>query len=95
MHAPADPNRSEDATIAVVCRLFARYAEVVGQEAFTIDLPGGATVSDAVARLRQVATNGSQLPVQPLVALNQEHVLADHVLAHGDELALLPPLAGG
>jgi len=87
--------RSQTGEIAVICRLFARYAEVVGREEVRIELPARATVGDAVARLREVVPNGSQLPERPLVALNREQVLADHALADGDELALLPPLAGG
>jgi molybdopterin converting factor small subunit len=95
MQVHDEPIRSESGNIAVICRLFARYAEVVGREEFRIELPVGATVGEAVARLREMMPNGSQLPERPLVAVNREHVLANRVLANGDELAFLPPLAGG
>lgn len=68
---------------------------MLGGETFSLDLPAGATVADAVSRLRSGVDNGHLLPERPMVALNLEHVLADRVLADGDELALLPPLAGG
>lgn len=79
----------------VRCRLFARYAEVLGTDEVTLELPGAPVVADAVARLRRELTNGHLLPERPLVALNREHVLPSRPLRDGDELALLPPLAGG
>jgi molybdopterin converting factor small subunit len=84
-----------DAHITVTCRLFARYAETVGLEECELELPVGATVREAVASLRRVVPNGSSIPEQPLVALNKQQVLPDHVLLDGDQLGLLPPLAGG
>ncbi|UCG85034.1 MAG: MoaD/ThiS family protein [Gemmatimonadota bacterium] len=82
-------------SISVRCRLFARYAEIVGQDEVTLSLQRDATVAQAVAVLRQSVPDGARLPEQPMVAVNQEHALAGQVLADGDEIALLPPLAGG
>jgi len=81
--------------ISVRCRLFARYAEIVGQEEVTLELRRNTTVGQAVDVLRQRVPNGDRLPERPMVAVNQEHALAGHVLDDGDEMALLPPLAGG
>lgn len=81
--------------ITVTVRTFARYAELLGCEEITLALPEGATVQDAVERVRTSVPNGVALPARPLAAVNREHVLADAPLADGDELALLPPLAGG
>ncbi len=82
-------------TIAVRIRLFARYSEVSGTESVSLELPAGATVADAVQQVRARIPNGNLLPKRPLAAVNLEHVLADRRLSDGDELALLPPLAGG
>lgn len=82
-------------TISVRCLLFARYAEMVGHSEVTAELQPNASVADAVRLLRGGVPNGTQLPERPLVAVNQSHVLHDHRLRDGDELALLPPLAGG
>jgi len=79
----------------VRCRLFARYAEVAGVEDVELDVPGPATVRDAVALLRGRLPQGHLLPAHPLVARNRAHALAGDLLADGDELAILPPLAGG
>ena len=81
--------------IHVRCRLFARYAELTGVTEVDVHLPSPATVADAVAHLRARIPNGRQLPERPLVAVNLEHALAGRVLEDGDEMDLLPPLAGG
>jgi molybdopterin converting factor small subunit len=83
------------AALRVRCRLFARYAEVVGRDEVTIELPPGAVVSDALAALRRTVRGADRLPTTPLVAINLRHVLPGTPLQDGDELALLPPLAGG
>ncbi|HEX9729839.1 MAG TPA: MoaD/ThiS family protein [Gemmatimonadales bacterium] len=81
--------------LRIRCRLFARYAELLGRDEVTVELPAPAVVSDAVRRLRDVLPEGRLLPERPLVAVNQRHVLPGEPLADGDELALFPPLAGG
>jgi molybdopterin synthase catalytic subunit len=81
--------------LAVDCLLFGRYAELLGTERVALELAQAATVADAVQQLRGTHPNGERLPPSPLVAVNREHVGHDRVLANGDELALLPPLAGG
>lgn len=82
-------------SIRVRVRLFAQYAELVGSDLATVELPPDATVADAVSALRRHVANGHLLPQRPLAARNLAHVLPDQRLADGDELALLPPLAGG
>jgi molybdopterin synthase catalytic subunit len=81
--------------VRVRCRLFARYAEVMGVEEVELEVPRPATVADAVALLRSRLPRGQLLPAHPLVARNRVHALAGDALADGDELAILPPLAGG
>ena len=74
--------------------LFARYAEVLGTDALTFELPESATVADLVSALRR-APGGNALPPRPLCAVNLVQVGATASLADGDEVAILPPLAGG
>jgi molybdopterin converting factor small subunit len=38
---------------------------------------------------------GDRLPPDPLAAVNRVHAFADHPVEDGDEVAFLPPLAGG
>ena len=82
-------------SITVRCLLFARYAEVAGVSEVTLELPNPSTVADAVTFLRARIPRGGLLPEHPLVALNAIHALSSEELHQGDELALLPPLAGG
>ena len=82
-------------SVSVRCRLFGRYAELLGRNEVALALASPATADDAVQALRNTAPRGDQLPVAPLVAVNLQHVGGEHVLADGDEVALLPPLAGG
>ncbi len=73
---------------------FARYAELLGGHDLDVELATPATVADLIAALRMLP-GGAALPAAPLVAVNLN--LADHStpVAAGDEVALLPPLAGG
>ena len=81
-----------DVTVRVL--LFASYAESLGGEAMDLTLPSPATVADVVSRLRRLP-GGQSLPPKPLCARNLAHAgQADPVTA-GDEIAILPPLAGG
>jgi molybdopterin converting factor small subunit len=36
-----------------------------------------------------------RLPPEPLVAVNERYARRDHVLVAGDEVAIIPPVAGG
>ncbi len=74
--------------------LFGRYAELLGSEELALSLPEGGTVSDAIEQLRQ-RPGGQQLPSRLFAAVNTEQVPGSRPLRDGDELALLPPLAGG
>ena len=74
--------------------LFASYAERLGDEAIELTLPSPATVADVVSHIRR-RPGGQSLPSKPLCARNLTHVGQDDPVATGDEIAILPPLAGG
>jgi molybdopterin converting factor small subunit len=74
--------------------LFASYADRLGLESVRVALPVLATVADALAHVRSLP-GGEQLPPRPLCAVNLAHARLDTRLTEGDEVALLPPLAGG
>jgi molybdopterin converting factor small subunit len=80
--------------LSVRVLLFASYAEILGFDAIELVLDSPATVGDAVERLRALP-GGERLPQRLLCALNLSQTKADAPLAPGDELAILPPLAGG
>jgi molybdopterin converting factor small subunit len=94
MHS-GDELASTAGTITIECRFFARYAELLGRDVLPLELPQPATVADAVRELRSTLPLADVLPERPLAAVNREHAPLEGRLAHGDELAFLPPLAGG
>jgi molybdopterin converting factor small subunit len=74
--------------------LFASFAERLGLETVRLSLPALATVADALDHVRSLP-GGERIPPRPLCAVNLTHAALDTPLSEGDELALLPPLAGG
>lgn len=78
----------------VALRLFASYADALGTRSMSVTLPDGAIVGDAVAYVRALP-GAERLPPAPLVAVNAEYAPLDRRLSAGDEVALIPPVAGG
>ncbi len=80
---------------AVRVRLFALYAEQLGRDELRVEVALPATVAEIVAHIKATEQGAERLPDVPLAAVNMEHVRGDHVVHPGDELSLMPPLAGG
>lgn len=74
--------------------LFATYRDLAGTESVEIELPPGSTAADLVARLRSLR-GLDVLPAEPALAVNQAYAPLSTGLFDGDEVALLPPVAGG
>ncbi|MBV9879941.1 MAG: MoaD/ThiS family protein [Gemmatirosa sp.] len=74
--------------------LFASYADALGAPSIDVALPAGGTVDDLVRAVRALP-GARSVPPQPLVAVNLAYASGDRVLADGDEVALIPPVAGG
>jgi molybdopterin converting factor subunit 1 len=75
-------------------RLFASFAELFGAPQLKLILPRGSTVAELASAIQSLPA-GASLPDKLVVAVNQSYVKADTVLAPGDEIALIPPVAGG
>lgn len=73
---------------------FALYRDLAGTPELYIDLSPGATAAELVADLRSRAGLG-RLPRSPVVAVNRDLSDLSATLSEGDEVALLPPVAGG
>ncbi len=80
--------------MSVTVLLFASYADALGASSLRLDLPVDATVADVLARLR-ARPGAERLPPSPLVAVNQRYATAASVVRAGDEVAVIPPVAGG
>lgn len=75
-------------------QLFASYAEALGGPTIDLRLPPGSKVSDLLECIRSLPA-GSVLPRAPRVAINRSFASSEQVILADDEIALIPPVAGG
>jgi molybdopterin converting factor subunit 1 len=80
--------------IRVTSLFFAAYRDVLGTAEAEVELPEGASVGDLVQIIRN-RPGGDGIPASPAVAVNQEYSRPDRRLRDGDEVAFIPPVAGG
>jgi molybdopterin converting factor subunit 1 len=73
--------------------LFASYAEALGAPSVALTMREGSSVDDVLNAVRAMAP-GRGLP-PALVAVNQEYASPRQVVIAGDEVAIIPPVAGG
>lgn len=78
----------------VEVRLFAFLRELAGTGSVEIDLAEGATVSDLLEAVRSLP-GLSRMPGGTAVAVGREYAAPDRTLLDGDDVALIPPVAGG
>ncbi len=71
-------------------RLFAGLRERAGVSELELELPEGAVVADALARMQSVTAG-----VGVVMAVNREYAGDEQTLRAGDEIALIPPVSGG
>jgi molybdopterin synthase sulfur carrier subunit len=81
--------------MSVPVLLFASYADVFGTRRLQVPVNTPCRVSDLVNAIREMP-GGDRLPPRPLVAVNHTwlHDLGSSI-DEGDEIALIPPVAGG
>lgn len=73
--------------------LFASYAEALGGASIRVTVGDDAVVSDVLAAVRQLVPTKSLPPAA--VAVNQEYASLTSRLHPDDEVAIIPPVAGG
>ncbi len=78
----------------VTVQLFASYAESFGGPTLELTLKSGSTVADLLDHLR-LLPGASILPDSPRVAVNRKFASEDQLVDGRDEIALIPPVAGG
>lgn len=74
---------------------FAVFREKLASSGESLELADGARVGDAVAALAAKHAVIARLAGRFRVAVNADFADADRALADGDEVALIPPVAGG
>jgi molybdopterin converting factor subunit 1 len=80
--------------MSVTVLLFASYADALGASSLSVELPANATVADVLTDLRS-RPGSERLPPTPLLAVNQRYADVESAVHDGDEVAVIPPVAGG
>jgi molybdopterin converting factor subunit 1 len=78
----------------VTVQLFASYADMLGAPTVELPLTPGTTVQDLLRHLRSLP-GASALPAAARVAVNRTFAAGEQLIAPSDEIALIPPVAGG
>jgi len=74
---------------------FAVLRDIAGRSEDVVELPDGTRAGDVWQRLRDEHAALRDYIQPPMIALNESYVSADEPLHDGDELAFIPPVAGG
>ncbi len=82
-------------SVSVQALFFAAYRDLLGTKVLSVELPEGATVDDLVVELRGRGAPFDALPREPAVAVNRHYAFPSEPLQAGDEVAFIPPVAGG
>lgn len=75
--------------------LFAQLREAAGRSAVEVELDEGSTVEDLLSSLEGLIPSMASMAAATAVAVNQAYVERGEPLSDGDEVALIPPVAGG
>jgi molybdopterin converting factor subunit 1 len=81
--------------LKVRVRMFGALTERTGTSEEVLDIPDGTVAGDVLSILAQQHPSLSELAGQVRVAVNLEVAPSDQQLVEDDEIALLPPVAGG
>lgn len=79
----------------ITLKLFGSLREAAAESTLTVELPEGARVADLRQWLADRNPSVDKLGERLAASINLEIVALDDVLEEGDEVAFLPPVAGG
>ena len=74
---------------------FAVLRDIAGTGEHELALAEGTTARDVWQSLRGTYAKLADYTQPPMIAINEEYAAPDDVLRDGDELAFIPPVAGG
>ena len=74
---------------------FANLRERYQRDTMDLNVPEGTLVKDIFSIITDNTHEAQWMTKSTLCAVNANHVSKDTLLKEGDELALLPPMAGG
>ncbi|HEX8254703.1 MAG TPA: molybdopterin converting factor subunit 1 [Thermoanaerobaculia bacterium] len=74
---------------------FAVLRDIAGSDERDLVLDEGTTAADVWQSLRTSYAKLADYTQPPMIAINETYAAPDAVLREGDELAFIPPVAGG
>ena len=74
---------------------FAVLRDIIGTSATDVTLPEGTRAADVWQQMRATHAELRDYEQPPMTAINESYAPPDTVLRDGDELAFIPPVAGG
>jgi molybdopterin converting factor subunit 1 len=74
---------------------FAVLRDITGRSESTVSLREGTRATDVWRSLREQYAQLADYRQPPMIAVNESYATPDTVLRDGDELAFIPPVAGG
>jgi len=74
---------------------FASFREAAGRDRESREIADGTRVRELWSSLSREVPLFARFPSPPPAAVNREYVPPETVLRDGDEVAFLPPVAGG
>jgi molybdopterin converting factor subunit 1 len=74
---------------------FASFRDSLGKDEEVMELPAGTSIASLWEELRKRSSWLRRFSSMPAVAVNCEYVAPARILAEDDEVAFLPPIAGG
>ena len=74
---------------------FAVLRDIAGTDARELSLAEGTTAREVWQSLRGAYAQLAAYAQPPMIAVNESYATPDTVLRDGDELAFIPPVAGG
>jgi molybdopterin converting factor subunit 1 len=74
---------------------FAVLRDITGKSEEIVELPDGTRAQEIWNRLRSRHDQLAGYERPPMTAVNESYVSADQLLRDGDEVAFIPPVAGG
>jgi molybdopterin synthase catalytic subunit len=74
---------------------FASFRDAVGRDRESREIADGTRVRELWTSLAREIPLFGRFPTPPPAAVNREYVPSETVLRDGDEVAFLPPVAGG
>jgi len=81
--------------IEILVKFFAMVRQTVGKKDMTMNIEKGTKVEDIVEELIQEYPDLEDIREILVVSVNKGRVDDDYLLKEGDEVAIMPPVAGG